>query len=328
MARARNIKPSFFKNEDLSEMNTYARLLFIGLWCLADREGILEDRPKRIKGELFPYEEVDVENLLQQLHDKEFIVRYSVDGQAYIYIPKFVLHQNPHHREAPSKYPKPYNGGTSSNHVEGRMDQPDASPGLASESTCLGREEPKESPADSLIPDSLNLIPDSLPPITETEEAPKDVVVVGEKKIHVFKSVIDLYRHYFALDPNNTIVERLHSYLDDGMQMDAIAWAMHDSAEKGKPWYYAKGTIERLFQSGVRTAEQAESADQEFKRQKSQTSSKVVPLRADRLPETVQRQLEQEKQGLPRASGEKKTVMDYPELRKLLEDMRRTQKAR
>lgn len=39
MARARNIKPSFFKNEDLADLNPFDRLLFIGLWCLADREG-------------------------------------------------------------------------------------------------------------------------------------------------------------------------------------------------------------------------------------------------------------------------------------------------
>jgi hypothetical protein len=49
MARARNIKPAFFKNEQLVELGMSTRLLFIGLWCLADREGRLEDRPKRIK---------------------------------------------------------------------------------------------------------------------------------------------------------------------------------------------------------------------------------------------------------------------------------------
>ena len=54
MARARNIKPGFFKNELLAEMPPETRLLFMGLWCLADREGRFEDRPKKIKMELFP----------------------------------------------------------------------------------------------------------------------------------------------------------------------------------------------------------------------------------------------------------------------------------
>jgi hypothetical protein len=33
------------------------RLLFTGLWCLADREGRLEDRPAEIKAEIFSYDD-------------------------------------------------------------------------------------------------------------------------------------------------------------------------------------------------------------------------------------------------------------------------------
>jgi len=43
--RSRNIKPGFFMNELLPEIELLGRLLFIGLWLLADREGRLEDRP-------------------------------------------------------------------------------------------------------------------------------------------------------------------------------------------------------------------------------------------------------------------------------------------
>ena len=62
--RARNLKPGFFKNEDLAELPFEGRLLFAGLWCLADREGRLEDRPKRIKAEIFAFDSVDVDKLL------------------------------------------------------------------------------------------------------------------------------------------------------------------------------------------------------------------------------------------------------------------------
>ena len=48
MARARNIKPALFKNEVLGVADPIATLLFIGLWTLADRRGILEDRPLQI----------------------------------------------------------------------------------------------------------------------------------------------------------------------------------------------------------------------------------------------------------------------------------------
>ena len=49
MARARNIKPSFFMNENLAECDPLARILFVGLWTLADRDGRLEDRPKPLR---------------------------------------------------------------------------------------------------------------------------------------------------------------------------------------------------------------------------------------------------------------------------------------
>jgi hypothetical protein len=105
--RARNIKPSFFKNDLLAELPYEARLLFIGLWCMADREGRLEDRPKRIKMELFPADNVDVDELAQCLHGAGFVQRYVVENTAYIQVVNFKKHQSPHVKEAPSIIPAP-----------------------------------------------------------------------------------------------------------------------------------------------------------------------------------------------------------------------------
>lgn len=105
--RARTLKPGFFKNEQLAELPMAARLLFAGLWCLADRAGRLEDRPRRIKAELFPYDDLDIEPLLQALADHGFIVRYAVDGARYIQVTNFTKHQSPHPREAASEIPPP-----------------------------------------------------------------------------------------------------------------------------------------------------------------------------------------------------------------------------
>ena len=58
-------------------MTAMYRLLFIGLWTQADREGRLEDRPKRIKAELFPYDNIDIDKGLNELQAKGFIVRYK-----------------------------------------------------------------------------------------------------------------------------------------------------------------------------------------------------------------------------------------------------------
>ena len=103
--RARNIKPGFFKNEELAECSPQTRLLFAGLWMLADREGRLIDRPKRIKVEIFPYEDCDIASMLDELENRGFILRYRAEGGEYLQIARFSAHQRPHRNEAKSIIP-------------------------------------------------------------------------------------------------------------------------------------------------------------------------------------------------------------------------------
>jgi hypothetical protein len=105
MARIRYIKPGFFTNDELAELKPLARLLFIGLWCEADKEGRLEDRPRRIKAQVLPFDGADVDKLLDKLQDGGFINRYEVGGERYIQVINFDKHQRPHHKEEPSKIP-------------------------------------------------------------------------------------------------------------------------------------------------------------------------------------------------------------------------------
>ena len=104
MARARNIKPSFFTDSDLGVLSPYARLLFAGLWCLADREGRLYDKPLEIKVQALPYDDVDIDALLNEL-DGRFITRYVVQDKKLIQINNFEKHQNPHKNENQSVLP-------------------------------------------------------------------------------------------------------------------------------------------------------------------------------------------------------------------------------
>src|SRR5690349_17675354 len=96
MGRIRYIKPGFFTNETLAELPPLTRLLFAGIWTLADCKGRLEDRPKRIKAELFAYDNFDVDAALQSLHDAGFILRYAVKRLECIQIVAFKTHQRPH----------------------------------------------------------------------------------------------------------------------------------------------------------------------------------------------------------------------------------------
>jgi hypothetical protein len=105
MARARSIKPAFFKNEFLAECEPMARLLFVGLWTLADRNGRLECRPLRIKAELFPYENCDMAAMIKQLEDRGFVRVYEADGVRVLEIPKFRDHQRCHPDERAEQLP-------------------------------------------------------------------------------------------------------------------------------------------------------------------------------------------------------------------------------
>jgi uncharacterized protein YlbG (UPF0298 family) len=107
MARARNIKPAFFLNTDLSEIPALGRLAFIGLWTLADYKGCIECNFKKIKAQVLPYDECNLEDLLNALEQFRFIRYYFVQGKRYIKIENFERHQNPHknEREAGSDIP-------------------------------------------------------------------------------------------------------------------------------------------------------------------------------------------------------------------------------
>ena len=152
MPRARNIKPGFFMNEELAECDLAARLVFIGLWSLADREGRLEDRPKRIRAFVFPYENYDVDELLNQLQEHGFILRYEVDGNKYIQVLNFKKHQKPHPREAASDIPPPVGYAEENCNVTESREKALPSNGKALSSN--GKD--MTSPADILNADILN----------------------------------------------------------------------------------------------------------------------------------------------------------------------------
>lgn len=113
--RIRTIKPQFFMNEELVRADTAGgllRLFFIGLWCASDGLGRCEDRPSRLKAEILPYEDVEVESLLDVLAQHDWIRRYEVGGKKLIQVTTFSVHQRITGKEAQagSKYEPPPDG--------------------------------------------------------------------------------------------------------------------------------------------------------------------------------------------------------------------------
>lgn len=106
--RIRDIKPEFFHHEELAELPPLVRLFFIGLWCVADREGRFSWRPRRIKVEVLPYETTfDPDEALATLEGGGFIRSYEVTGRRYGMVTNWLRHQLPRRDEAPSELPAP-----------------------------------------------------------------------------------------------------------------------------------------------------------------------------------------------------------------------------
>lgn len=147
--RARDIKPRFYKNDQLAECSMAARLLFPGLWMLADREGRFENRPKKIKAEIFPFDDVDVASLLKELEDAELILAYEVNGSRYFWIPQFKKHQSPHKNEKNSEFPAHPDDLSGSESAQGRNEHPIT---------------PEKDRSTPVIPGKIPLTPSSLTP--------------------------------------------------------------------------------------------------------------------------------------------------------------------
>ncbi|ACC76129.1 hypothetical protein PPMP20_18875 [Paraburkholderia phymatum] len=112
MSRIRTVKPELFSHEELydaeKETGLPLRLAYIGLFTVADREGRFRYKPRTLKKDVLPYDEVDFERVLDALVTRGYLVRYtSATGEALAYIPTFTRHQHVNVKEPPSSLPSP-----------------------------------------------------------------------------------------------------------------------------------------------------------------------------------------------------------------------------
>ena len=81
------IDPSIWQSEDFSKLSTLAKLVFIGLFSLADDEGRGRCNPVYLKSTLFPYEEdirsADIDKTLSEISSNMSVIFYTCDGSSY-----------------------------------------------------------------------------------------------------------------------------------------------------------------------------------------------------------------------------------------------------
>lgn len=104
MARIRTIKPEFFTSEDIVSLSPMARILYIALWCEADREGRLVWKPLTFKLRYLPADDCDIKALCNEIVERGLVRLY---GEGYAVIPAFGAHQHINPRESASKLPDP-----------------------------------------------------------------------------------------------------------------------------------------------------------------------------------------------------------------------------
>jgi len=107
--RIRTIKGEFWTDEKVVELSAWARLMFIGLWNMADDWGLMEWSSKRAKMLLFPADEVDVEALVDELETMEMVTMYENDGRKYLAVNNFHRHQRTDKR-GKLRFPPPDSG--------------------------------------------------------------------------------------------------------------------------------------------------------------------------------------------------------------------------
>lgn len=234
MARARNIKPGLFKNEILGVADPIYTLLFEGLWVLADRDGRLEDRPLRIKGEIFPYREgLDVDGMLGWLQDNGFIRRYERDGKKCIAVLEFVKHQNPHKNESASELPPPDDCET-------------GSVGIGSSPDNIG-----SAPADSLYSDSLYSDPlQSSPASAEASAGGRDRGASAKGRKAGYTAEFEAAWADYPSRPGNSKQDAFKAWCAR-IKSGVVPSSMHDGVKRYAAYCLAAGTDPRFIKQAA-----------------------------------------------------------------------------
>lgn len=190
--RARMVKPDFFKHGELFDAEQASRLplrlAYQGLWGAADREGRFRWRPRELKLDILPFDDVDFAQVLNALEQYGFIQSYVVDGKRYGRIPTLKTHQHFHPREAASDLPAP--------------------PAEAMPRLCLGPDEEPTEPS----PGSAKAVAN--PPASDTES---DTVT---ESLGVFDRAWHFYPKRVGSNPKGLAARAWQARIREGVTPD------------------------------------------------------------------------------------------------------------
>ena len=106
--RIRSLKPEFFDSPSTAQAGPWARILFMGMWCMADDWGVGPANPKELAASIFPNDDQwtskELPGLCKEVADSYGVVFYTHRGRPYYQIPTWEDHQITQ-RRAKRRYP-------------------------------------------------------------------------------------------------------------------------------------------------------------------------------------------------------------------------------
>ena len=142
MARIRTVKPELFRHDLLHEAEQKSglplRLAYIGLFTSCDREGRFKWKPRALKLDVLPYDDLDFSRVLDALSTHGFIVKYEFEGDFFGCIPTWSQHQVINNRESASTLPSLMESTTCTH--EARVNDASSTPLMHTQGEGKGKE--------------------------------------------------------------------------------------------------------------------------------------------------------------------------------------------
>src|SRR5690625_4396904 len=136
MARIRTIKPEFWDSPSTARASAVARLAYIAMWNWADDYGRGTANLKELEGFVFPNDDVHelsggharyFRDVVAEVETCFEVVFYTHDGRPYYEIPAWEQHQRNERRAKQSRYPGPFDEGSTLTPLTSENDQQDGS---------------------------------------------------------------------------------------------------------------------------------------------------------------------------------------------------------
>lgn len=109
MARIRTVKPELAAHEGMFDLEETTglpvRFAWVMLFTVVDREGRFRWRPRTIKAQTLPHDNLDFSRVLDAWLTRGFVVKYRVGDEWFGCIPTFTKHQVINNRESDSNLP-------------------------------------------------------------------------------------------------------------------------------------------------------------------------------------------------------------------------------